>query len=101
VAARAKEEAPAPEARAERPAPQPSGAQTKRLSYNERREYEALPSQIEALEAEEAELGTRLSDPEVYRQPAADLLAWQARLDAIPAEVERLMARWAELDERA
>ena len=101
VAARAKEEAPAPEARAERPAPQPSSAQTKRLSYNERREYEALPSQIEALEAEEAELGTRLSDPEVYRQPAADLLAWQARLDAIPAEVERLMARWAELDERA
>ena len=101
VAARAKEEAPAPEARAERPAPQPAGAQAKRLSYNERREYEALPGQIEALEAEEAELGTRLSDPEVYRQPAADLLAWQARLDAIPAEVERLMARWAELDERA
>ena len=101
VAARAKEEAPAPEARAERPAAQPAGAQAKRLSYNERREYEALPGQIEALEAEEAELGTRLSDPEVYRQPAADLLAWQARLDAIPAEVERLMARWAELDERA
>ncbi len=73
----------------------------RRLSYNEKRELEQLPGRIEELEAEEAELNTLLSDPEVYRKPASDITAWQARLDALPAEIERLMARWAELDERA
>ena len=92
---------PAKRAPAAQPVSTPQATGPKRLGYNERREYEALPGQIEALETEEAELGALLSDPEVYRKPAADIAAWQARLDAIPAEIERLMARWAELDERA
>ena len=93
--AAAAKEADAPKA----PAPKAEGP--KRLGYMERREYEALPGQIEALETEEAELGALLSDPEVYKKPAADIVAWQARLDALPGEIERLMSRWAELDERA
>ncbi len=79
----------------------PPAEKPRRLSYNEKRELEQLPARIEELEAEEAELGALLSDPEVYRKPAADIAAWQSRLDALPAEIERLMARWAELDERA
>lgn len=72
----------------------------RRLSYNEKREYEALPGQIETLEKEEAELNAILCDPDVYKKPAADIAKWQARLDAIPAEIERLMTRWAELEDR-
>ena len=79
----------------------PPAEKPRRLSYNEKRELEQLPARIEELEAEETELGALLSDPEVYRKPAADIAAWQSRLDALPAEIERLMARWAELDERA
>jgi ATP-binding cassette subfamily F protein uup len=79
----------------------PQADKPRRLSYNEKRELEQLPVRIEELEAEEAELGALLSDPEVYRKPATDIAAWQSRLDALPAEIERLMARWAELDERA
>ena len=71
---------------------------SRRLSYNEKRELEQLPGRIEELEAEEAELNALLSDPEVYRKPATDIAAWQARLDAIPPELERLMARWVELE---
>ena len=79
----------------------PPAEKPRRLSYNEKRELEQLPARIEELEAEEAELGALLSDPEVYRKPATAIAAWQSRLDALPAEIEHLMARWAELDERA
>ena len=70
----------------------------RRLSYNEKRELEQLPGRIEELEAEEAELNALLSDPEVYRKPATDIAAWQARLDVLAPELERLMARWVELE---
>ncbi|MBR3086508.1 MAG: ATP-binding cassette domain-containing protein [Kiritimatiellae bacterium] len=93
VAARQESAAPAPEA--------PRKRADNRLSYKERREYEALPGQIEALEAEEAELNERLCDPEIYKKPQDSVKAWRDRLAAIPAETERLMARWAELEERA
>ena len=85
--------------KAEEP-PRRDGA-ARRLSHNERREYEGLPARIEALEAEEADLNARLSDPEIFRRPPADIRAWNARLAEIPAEIEALMTRWAELDERA
>ncbi len=90
---------------AKRPAvadgPASSTEKPRRLSYNEKRELEGLPGRIEEIEAEEAELNARLSDPEAYRRPAADITVWQARLNAIPAELERLMARWVELEARA
>ena len=73
----------------------------KRLGYMEKRELAALPGQIEDLEKEQTELGERLSDPEIYKESPSKIAEWQARLDAIPDEIDRLMTRWAELDERA
>ena len=102
LAAQKKSEADAAAPVADRASPaKPADNKPKRLSYNEKREYEALPGQIEALEKEEAELNATLSDPDVYKKPPSDIAKWQARLDAIPVEVERLMTRWAELEERA
>lgn len=92
--------------------PQPKGAETgntvaeapskatpaRRLGFNEKRELEALPGRIEALEKEEAELGEALAAPDAYKRPPEELSAMRSRLAAIPAEIERLMERWAELE---
>lgn len=84
-----------------RPSRPDSPTTTRKLSYNEKREYEALPARIEALEREEAELNERLCDPEIYKKPPDEVARWRERLLAIPAETDALMARWAELGERA
>ena len=93
---------PAGETRLPKPESRPSTpARPAKLSYNEKREYETLPARIEALEREEAELNERLCDPEIYKKPPEDVARWRERLLAIPAETDALMARWAELEERA
>ncbi len=71
----------------------------RRLGFKEKRELESLPGKIEALEKEEAEINAALADPDAYKKPAADLAAWQRRLDEIPGEMEALLARWSELDD--
>jgi len=72
-----------------------------KLSYKETRELEALPGEIEALEAEQRALAAKMSEPEYYRQPADTLRAQQARA----AEIERLLMekleRWETLDTKA
>ena len=44
---------------------QPPAERPRRLNYQERRELEALPERIEALEAEQAQLFQAMSDPNV------------------------------------
>ncbi|HET7670447.1 MAG TPA: ATP-binding cassette domain-containing protein [Burkholderiales bacterium] len=72
--------------------------QGRKLSYKETRELEALPGEIEALEAEQKALHARMHEPEYYKQPPDALRADQART----AEIERLLMekleRWAALE---
>ena len=49
------------------------------LSYKEARELEALPGQIQALEAEQGTLAARLADPALYQDPPQDAAALHAR----------------------
>ena len=63
----------------------------KKLSYKEQRELAALPTQIEALEKEIADINA--SDPVKEYARYADL----PRLEA---ELETLVDRWAALAER-
>ena len=92
--------APAAEApkaeRGARPRPAKSG-----LSFKEKKELEALPGQLEALETELSQLGTLLADGEVYRSDPQRVKTAQARY----AELERLVAesyaRWEDLEARA
>lgn len=72
-----------------------------KLTYREKEEYEALPGKIEALEAEEAELNKLFCDPELFRKPAGEVSAMKRRLGEIPHEIEKAMARWAELADSA
>jgi len=79
------------------PPPKPKG---QRLSYQERKELEALPDQIDALETELAALEATLGDPATYRDRADDVPALSARAQALPAEIEVLFTRWEALSER-
>ena len=62
-----------------------------KLSYNEKRELEALPAQIETLEKAIADI--HAADPVKEYARYADLPAREA-------ELERLVDRWAALAER-
>jgi len=82
-----------------RPEPRPSSApRTRRLTYKEQRELEALPQRIEALEAELGELHQRMADAAFYRQAPAEIVRVKGRLDAIQAEVAEAYRRWEELE---
>ena len=63
----------------------------KRLSYNERRELDALPERIDALEKEIAAIEGDLAAGRIYSSD---------RLSPAQDELESLVERWAELAER-
>ena len=69
----------------------PKPSKPSKLSYNEKRELEALPAKIEALEKEIADI--QAADPVKEYARYADLPAKEAAL-------EQLVDRWAALAER-
>ncbi|MGC0154605.1 ATP-binding cassette domain-containing protein [Chromobacterium vaccinii] len=93
-----REAAPAQPAAARQDKPK---ASRNKLSYNEGRELTALPDQISALEAEQAELNQRLLDPNCYRDTPKEAIAWQQRIDEIDELLLEKLARWEELEQRS
>ncbi len=92
---------PAPKKEAAAPIAAKSAAPSSRkLSYNEQRELEALPEKIDALEKEIAALRELLSDGAIYRADPQKASAASERLPLAEAELERAVERWAELEER-
>ena len=86
-------------ARAPTPAPAaPTGS--KKLSYKEQKELEALPATIEALEAEHTELGLTLADPATFKRGGAELRALSASLSALEEQIAAAYARWEALEAR-
>jgi ATP-binding cassette subfamily F protein uup len=80
----------------------PSGAagapvKKKKRSYNEEREYAALPEKIEKLESEISERQTELSKPEVFTN-AARIVELQKEIADREAELEKAYGRYEELD---
>ena len=71
----------------------------RKLSYNEKRELEALPKQIEALEAEQHELNQKMESPEFYQQDGAVITRAVERLEQIQKELSQAYERWGELEE--
>ena len=69
----------------------------KKRSYNEEREYAALPEKIEKLEAEISERQTELSKPEVFTN-AARIMELQKEIADREAELEKAYERYEELD---
>jgi ATP-binding cassette subfamily F protein uup len=71
----------------------------KRLTYAERREWEAIEARIEGAERLLADSRAALEDPVVASDPTA-LASRYAAAESARAEVESLYARWAELEQK-
>ncbi len=91
----------APPSSADRSAPastQPSEPPLKKkLSYREQRELDALPTHIEALEAEQAAIRDKLADGALYQTDLQQAIALQARDTAIDDELTAALERWEAL----
>jgi ATP-binding cassette subfamily F protein uup len=90
-----------PAERSERPRRDPRDdrpAGPRKLTFKEARELEAMEDTIAAAEARVHALEATLSDPAVFKDRPTEVAALVADLDAARAEVERLFARWQELD---
>ncbi len=85
----------APEKKAKRK-PKPAGP--RKLTFKEARELEALPQQIEALEAEQRELYAAMADPDFYRQDGEGISRAKARSEELELELAAAYARWEELE---
>ena len=72
-----------------------------KLNNKETRELEALPREIEALEAGQHALAARLSAPDYYRQSPDILRADQARSAEIEAQLMEKLERWEALEAKA
>ena len=85
------------------PQPQPAraapAAQRKKLSYIEQREYDQIEHRIAEAEAQLAAAQAALQAPETVSDPAKLAACWEA-VRAAQEQVDRLYARWAELEEK-
>jgi ATP-binding cassette subfamily F protein uup len=82
-------------------AKRPERVRARVLTFKEKQELGGMEAAIEAAEARVVELESTLSDPAVFKDRPAEVPALVASLDAARVEVERLYARWQELEELA
>jgi len=71
--------------------------QTK-LSYKEQSQLESLPAEIEAMEAEKAEIETRFCQADYFTTDAEGFQKDQQRLDQLEVLLERAYDNWQELE---
>ncbi len=81
------------------PAPERERARPKRLGYREQREWDGMEQAILDAEGALAACRRAVEDPAVASDPTA-LQQRYAALEAAQAEVDRLYARWADLEAR-
>ena len=94
-AARARDDKPtAGEAKPAKPKP----ADKVKLSFNEQRELQQLPSKIETLEEEQREIELLISQGDFYQQDKVLIKDTLARLDGIHAELSEAYSRGEYLD---
>jgi ATP-binding cassette subfamily F protein uup len=82
-------------------APRPKAARSGKLSFNEQREFQALPDRIATLEREQADLQARVDAPDFYKEGAEAIAATLQRVEDVRADLDRAYAQWDELDSRA
>jgi ATP-binding cassette subfamily F protein uup len=71
---------------------------TRKLTFKEERELAGMEAAIEAAERDVATLEATLSDPSVFKDRAVEIQTLIAKLEVARGEVERLFARWQELE---
>ena len=84
------------------PAPPPaSRAKSRKLSYQQRRELQAMPEKIAQLEAEQARLQATVNDPQLFRREPAQAAAALERLAVLARQLEADYSRWDALESLA
>tara|TARA_B110000305_G_scaffold237839_1_gene301999 strand:- start:1513 stop:2250 length:738 start_codon:yes stop_codon:yes gene_type:complete len=81
--------------------PEPKKAVSKKLSYKDQRELEALPAKIEALEVSQSELEKYMSQPEFYdNQDDAGKSVEETlkQVADVQSQLEKTYERWEELE---
>ncbi len=78
----------------------PNTKKNSKPSYREQQELNALPGQIEDMEARLEELAGQISCSEFYRQDGDAIRAVSQEMTRIQEELERCYARWGELEAR-
>ena len=73
-------------------------AAPRKLTNKERRELDELPARIDAMEAEQAELGAKLADPVFYKREQNAAAGVRVRLDELERRHGAALARWEELE---
>ncbi|HCC55210.1 MAG TPA: ABC transporter ATP-binding protein [Desulfobulbaceae bacterium] len=93
-------QAPAPAAKSEKSSKKepPKKVVSRKLSYKEERELEALPQRLEEMEAEQVELHRQLTDPELYRKDALAIPRIQQRVAELEQEQKTAYTRWEALE---
>ena len=74
---------------------------TKKLSYQENRELQALPGKIDGLEQEQKHIALRLNEPTLYRENSGEVKLLQKRLAVIEDELMACFSRWEELESKS
>jgi ATP-binding cassette subfamily F protein uup len=82
----------------DRPKPVRTQTAPRKLTFKEKQELAGMEAAITSAEHEVAELEATLSDPSVFKDRPTEVQTLVASLDAARAEVERLFARWQELE---
>jgi ATP-binding cassette subfamily F protein uup len=75
-------------------------SESRKLSYGEQRELDALPRRIEALEAELEDVQRLMADPAFYRQQGPEIAAARDRMETLEAELNASYDRWEKLEAR-
>lgn len=71
-----------------------------KLSYKEKQELDRLPSQIDSIESQQAELHQKMAAPDYFKAPANTLAADAKKMEQLDAELLAAYARLEELETR-
>jgi ATP-binding cassette subfamily F protein uup len=78
----------------------PPASTRKGLTWKEKKELEALPARIEAMEADQGLIEEQLGDPGTYRESPERVAALTREFETGRVEIEALYARWEALEAR-
>ncbi len=77
-----------------------SANKPKKLSFKEQRELEELPKLIADLEREQAEIGSKLADPDLYRQDPTAMQKLNDRFAEIDGLLLQSLEKWEAIEAR-
>ncbi len=79
-----------------------SGSQknkTRKISFNEQRELDAMPKRIEGMEEEQQTIYSTMADPAFYQKDGEDISRAKERVETLERELETAYKRWEELED--